>query len=100
MTVPLNLHLTIGNPKNILQLVELKPLLLIIMLSVSGEAQYTYDLPSAGRDLYAALVTTSCGPAVLEGLDPSEAFVRIQYAVLLSSFFNSFMTVFSFLTLR
>lgn len=43
-----------------------------------GEAEYVYDIPTTGDEVYAALVITKLGPADLLGLDADEALVCIQ----------------------
>ncbi|XP_046687709.1 xanthine dehydrogenase-like isoform X2 [Homalodisca vitripennis] len=43
------------------------------LIQASGEAEYVYDMPTVGNDLYAAFVITKQGPATLVSLDPSKA---------------------------
>jgi hypothetical protein len=45
----------------------------------SGEAEYVYDIPNTGCDLYSALVITKEGPGTLSGVDPSKALVSISF---------------------
>ncbi|KAG8312527.1 hypothetical protein J6590_020448 [Homalodisca vitripennis] len=45
------------------------------LIQCSGEAEYVYDIPTIGCELYAAFVITKQGPATLEGLDPSKALM-------------------------
>lgn len=51
---------------------------LIVTTSSLGEAEYIYDMPTVGGDLYAAFVIAKLGPAALENLDISEALVRFR----------------------
>ncbi|KAG8310132.1 hypothetical protein J6590_069744 [Homalodisca vitripennis] len=43
------------------------------LIQCSGEAEYVYDIPTVGSELYGAFVITKQGPATLDGLDPSKA---------------------------
>ncbi|XP_054263474.1 uncharacterized protein LOC128986893 [Macrosteles quadrilineatus] len=43
------------------------------LLQCSGEAEYVFDIPTTGDEVYAALVITKLGPADLLGLDANEA---------------------------
>lgn len=43
---------------------------------VSGEAEFVWDLPKQGGELYAAFVITKHGPATLESIDATAALVR------------------------
>ncbi|KAG8327493.1 hypothetical protein J6590_017924 [Homalodisca vitripennis] len=45
------------------------------LIQCSGEAEYVYDIPTIGCELYAAFVITKHGPATLQGLDPSKALM-------------------------
>lgn len=49
-----------------------------IWLITLGEAEYIYDMPIVGGDLYGAFVIAKLGPAVLDNLDPSEALVSYK----------------------
>lgn len=52
--------------------------LFIVTTSSLGEAEYIFDMPTVGGDLYAAFVIAKLGPAVLENLDPNEALVSYK----------------------
>ncbi|XP_046687734.1 indole-3-acetaldehyde oxidase-like isoform X2 [Homalodisca vitripennis] len=43
------------------------------LIQCSGEAEYIYDMPTVGNDVYAALVISKKGPGIMADIDPSEA---------------------------
>lgn len=47
-------------------------------IKLSGEAEYVWDLPKVGNELYGAFVFAKHGPATLESLDATAALVNIN----------------------
>ncbi|XP_054263493.1 uncharacterized protein LOC128986901 isoform X2 [Macrosteles quadrilineatus] len=43
------------------------------LIQCSGEAEFVYDIPHTGEDLYCAMVITKEGPGTLESIDPAKA---------------------------